>query len=129
MKNICILLAGVAAIGVGFQVAGAKNPAGGFASAKAKVKYADVQKIFDASCIGCHGAGRPRGGINLTSYESVLKGGEDGPILVAGDPKKSALYLAITATQPYRPMPPRGPKLADKDIKTIETWIKAGAKK
>jgi mono/diheme cytochrome c family protein len=129
MRNTFLILAGIAAIGVGFQVAIAKNPHAGAGAAKAKVKYAEVQKILTVSCVRCHGDARPRGGINLTKYEAVMKGGEDGAIVVAGNPKKSVLYLAVAQSTGYRPMPPRGPKLGEKDLKTIESWIKEGAKK
>ena len=129
MKNAWIVIAGVAAIGVGFQVAGAKNPIGGAGAVKSKVKYADVQKILTVNCARCHGEERPRGGIDLTKYESVMKGGEQGAIVVAGNVKKSVLYSAISGVQGFRQMPPRGPKIGEKDLKTIESWIKAGAKK
>ena len=129
MKNLWIALAGVAILGVGFQVAVAKGPHAGAGATKAKVKYEDVQKILTVSCVRCHGAGRPRGGIELTSYETVMKGGENGPVVVAKDLKKSPLYLAISGAPGYRQMPPRGPQLDAKDVKTIEAWIKAGAKK
>jgi cytochrome c len=128
MRNTWIFLAGIATIGVGLQVATAGIPHA--AHVKAKTKYADVQKILDTNCIRCHGGGRPRGGINLTKYETVMKGGEDGPVIVAGDLKKSVLYQAVSQTsKEYRAMPPSGPKLSDKDLKTIEHWIKEGAKK
>ena len=127
MRNLGFLVAITAVVGVGYQFSLASSPA---KSGPPKVKYADVQKIFDASCIRCHGAGtRIAGAINLTNYEGVIKGGEDGPILVAGKPDTSLLYKAVSQAPGIRPMPPRGPKLAEKDIKAIYSWIKAGAKK
>jgi hypothetical protein len=124
MRNAGIFVAVIAAVTVGFQVSDAHGAGAG----PKKVKYADVQKILTAKCVGCHGAGRPRGGIDLTNYKSVMKGGEDGPIVKAGDPSKSNLYLAVSGAPNVRQMPPRGPKLDAKDLKTIEAWIKGGAK-
>ena len=126
MKNFVIGLAGFSALALGLQIAVAKAPHAG--AAKAKTKYADVQKVFDANCIRCHGAGRPRGGIDLTKYENVMKGGEDGVVVVAKNLKKSVMFQAITSAPGFRPMPPRG-KLEEKDVKTIQTWILEGAKK
>ena len=65
--------------------------------APAQVKYKSVQKIFGANCVGCHGA-HPRGEIDLRTYESVMKGGEDGPVVKAKDADHSVLYRAITGS-------------------------------
>ncbi len=92
------------------------------------VKFASVKKIFDANCIGCHGATRPRGGIDLRTYESVIKGGERGKIVTPKDTSKSVLWTAVSYKPGMRPMPPKG-KLADADLKLIEAWITQGAKK
>jgi cytochrome c len=127
MKSGWILIAGAGTLGVALQVAVAQSP--GDTGAAPKVKYADVQKVFTVNCLGCHSGAHPRGKIDLSSYESVMKGGEDGPIVVAGNPKKSPLYMAVSHSAGFRPMPPSGVKLPDKDIAKIEQWIKDGAKK
>jgi mono/diheme cytochrome c family protein len=129
MRNSGVLLAVVALVGFGSQLSGAQQ-AGVSPStmAKAKVTYADVQKILNEHCIGCHGADHPRAGINLTTYATVMKGGEEGAIVVPKDPAKSVLYKAIIGAPGVRQMPPRGPKIDAKLAKTVETWIKGGAK-
>src|SRR5947209_6717392 len=38
-----------------------------------------VRPILKASCLRCHGEEKVRGGLRLTSRESVLKGGDLGP--------------------------------------------------
>ena len=91
------------------------------------VKFAQVEKILSANCIGCHGDNRPRDGIDLRTQASVLKGGEDGPIVKVGKPADSVLVKAVHGVG-ARPMPPRGPKLTAPQIKVIESWIQGGAK-
>ena len=91
-------------------------------------KFADVEKIFTANCLPCHSADRHKAGINLTTYADVMKGNNDGPIIKAGDVKKSFLIKAIRHQPGAAFMPPRAPQLPEKTIKTIEDWIKAGAK-
>ena len=129
MKSGWILVAGVGALGIALQVAVAQGPAKSDTGAAPKVKYADVQKVFTANCLGCHSGERARGKIDLSSYDHVMKGGEDGPIVVAGNLRKSPLYMAVSHAQGFRPMPPSGTKLPDKDVATIQQWIKDGAKK
>lgn len=90
-------------------------------------KYKAVQAIFDTNCIKCHGgSGRAKGGINLTNYDGVIKGGEEGAIVTAGKPDTSVIVMALHG-KGAKQMPPRNP-LSAADIATISDWIKAGAK-
>lgn len=91
--------------------------------------YDKVQATFTASCIGCHGSGRKAEGIDLSSYDAVMKGGEKGPIVVPGDPENSLLVHALRGTHGAKRMPLNGQPLPEAQIKEIEDWIKAGAKK
>jgi hypothetical protein len=107
------------------------------ASTKQGVTYAaDIQPIFEKSCYPCHSAKnpKPKGKLKLDTLDDVLKGGEDGPALVAGDSAKSAMVAMIShAGDPDDYMPP--PKNRDhiqqltKDqIGLIRAWIDQGAK-
>src|SRR5882724_9015872 len=75
------------------------------------VTYAkDIRPLFETSCFRCHGQDRQKGGLQLTSLDSVLRGGEDGKVLVAGDSKNSLLVIAASQIDPETAMPPkRGP--------------------
>jgi cytochrome c len=89
-----------------------------------------VKPIFDANCARCHGGMNHRGGLNIDTRESLLKGGHTGPAIVPGDPSKSLLVTLIRHEGPASdpmPMPPKGDKLSDADIATMTAWIKAGA--
>jgi len=89
-----------------------------------------VMPILTSNCASCHGGVNHRGGLNIDMRESLLKGGHSGPAIVPGDPGSSLLVKLIRHEGPAddpKNMPPNKPKLSDADIKTIETWIKAGA--
>jgi mono/diheme cytochrome c family protein len=101
--------------------AGTEKPAGG------ETGYAAVQSVFTKNCVGCHGANNPKAGINLTSYETVMRGGTEGPIVKAGDPAGSVIIQALHGTDHKKQMPPKGALPADQ-IGVIESWIKDGAK-
>jgi len=90
-------------------------------------EYVAAQEVFNKSCIGCHGAGKAKGGIHLTDQAAILKGGKEGPVVVAGDPAGSLLMKAMKSEPGAKPMPPSG-KLADDEVKKVEDWIKGGAK-
>lgn len=108
----------------------ASDSAAGMATSPppAAVGFATVQPILNENCIGCHGADHPKAGLTLTSYESVMKGGTEGPVVIAGDKTKSLLIQVLHAADGKPQMPPKGPIAADK-ISAIEAWVAAGAAK
>jgi pSer/pThr/pTyr-binding forkhead associated (FHA) protein len=85
-----------------------------------QVAYArDVMPIFKERCFNCHREGKAKGGVNLTSIEAILKGGENGAILVPGMLDKSLLWRTIDEDT----MPPAGKPLTKEQKKMIEKWI------
>ncbi len=82
-------------------------------------------KVLEQRCWGCHGASLAQSGLRLNSREATLQGGARGPAIVPGDAAQSRLVQAIRRTADLS-MPP-GPKLADAEIATIESWVAGGA--
>jgi len=104
---------------------GAKKVDPAAAAAGQVVKYSEVQQIFTANCSGCHGAGGGRGGLNLTSYDGVMRGGSGGAVISPGNPAGSKLLRNMKGQG--RIMPPTG-KLPEGTIAKVEAWIAGGAK-
>jgi hypothetical protein len=101
------------------------------------VTYAkDIQPIFAKSCYPCHGpkVQKPKGKLRLDTLESVLKGSEDGPALIAGDSAKSPMVAQLSQQgDPDDYMPPPKNKdnvgpLTKEQIGLIRAWIDQGAK-
>ena len=67
----------------------------------------DIKPMLEASCLRCHGAEKPKGGLRLDSREAALKGGEDGKMVVPGDSKKSLLVAAAAQANDEVAMPPK----------------------
>lgn len=89
-----------------------------------------VKPIFEANCMRCHGGLNRRGGLNMDTRESMLKGGHDGSVLMPGDPANSLLVKLIRHEGPAddpMDMPPKRPKLSDADIAVVTQWVRAGA--
>ncbi len=83
-------------------------------------------RVLESRCLECHHASKMKGGLDLTTRESLLKGGETGPALVAGQPEKSRLWrLAARLEDPF--MPHKRDKLPDAELQAIADWIRAGA--
>jgi hypothetical protein len=91
------------------------------------VVFKEVQPILRTHCGNCHGlAGKPKGGVDLTSVAAMKKGDKNGdPVLVPGNPDKSTVYESITAGR----MPDGGkPAPSEKELKLLRDWIAGGAK-
>ena len=62
----------------------------------------------------------------MDTAESLLKGGDNGPVVVPGAPEKSLLIKAVTYKDLQLKMPPTG-KLSDDEIQRLTAWVKMGA--
>jgi WD40 repeat protein len=86
---------------------------------------ADAMRLLQRNCLGCHNAEKHKGGLNLTTRETALKGGDDGTVLVARKPEKSKMIQALAAdADPH--MPPKK-QLKPGDIDLLKKWIASGA--
>lgn len=90
--------------------------------------YKHVAPILEAKCGGCHTGDKPKGGLKLDGRASALAGGKnDGPAVVPGKPADSALVTRVKLDGDGA-MPPKGEKLTAAEIRTVEAWIKEGAR-
>jgi len=55
----------------------------------------NVRTILAHNCYSCHNATKTKGGLRLDKKEFIFKGGEDGPILVPGNPEKSDMIRRV----------------------------------
>jgi hypothetical protein len=97
------------------------------AAAADPVNYDDhIKPIFRRHCLKCHGDDTQKSDLNLQSYETALKGGSGGKVLVASRASASALFKAITAEEADARMPPGAPPVPEKSIELIRVWIQEG---
>ncbi|MEM7387183.1 MAG: c-type cytochrome domain-containing protein, partial [Verrucomicrobiota bacterium] len=70
-----------------------------------------IRPVLAQDCYECHQTrGKKKGGLILDHRAALLKGGDSGPALVAGDPDKSLLMIAIRHEDPDLEMPKAGAK-------------------
>lgn len=85
----------------------------------------DIRPILKAHCFDCHGEGEKlKGGVDLRLRRLMLKGGDEGPVLVPGKPDKSLIYKMVHSGE----MPRREKKLTRQQVEVIKEWIASGAK-
>jgi nitrate/TMAO reductase-like tetraheme cytochrome c subunit/mono/diheme cytochrome c family protein len=100
-------------------------PAGGTASNPAAPSGpltwdGSIGRMLTEQCSNCHGEGGMVN-LNLTSYATAMKGGDEGPVIVAGDPGKSLIVQKQSGEQPHYA------QLGLNELKSLIDWITAQA--
>jgi mono/diheme cytochrome c family protein len=117
-------------VAIGAAITTATNPA---CAADGKMSFAeDILPIFRGRCVGCHqpgGTGFEKSGLDLTTYEGVMKGTKHGPMVIPRDPESSNLmWLLDWRASPELRMPHGTKKLSTCDRNDIRAWIREGAR-
>ena len=86
---------------------------------------ARVRPVLAEHCYACHGEKHQRGGLRLDSAAAVLKGADEGPVIVPGKPDKSPLIRAIRRQGEIK-MPPMD-KLPARVVEDLTEWVRMGA--
>src|SRR5258706_10837429 len=117
MKNISFIIVVFATIAPAFAADAAPKPT-----------YSQVRAIFAQHCLSCHDSKEQESGLILETHQSLLKGGDDGPVIVPGKSAESLLVQQIEHTKkPFMPPPKKGEPLSPQEIAVIRAWIDAGA--
>ncbi|GMV93742.1 MAG: hypothetical protein AMXMBFR82_35200 [Candidatus Hydrogenedentota bacterium] len=85
-----------------------------------------VEPILSEHCFSCHQPGKTRAGLDLTSRDALLQGGDSGPAIVSGNAAESLLMRLVRHEQEPA-MPHKTDPLPADAIAVLEAWIDAGA--
>jgi cytochrome c553 len=86
----------------------------------------EVRQVLIDQCLKCHGGDKTRAGLDLSTREGLLKGGDNGIAVVEGKAKESRL-LKLLRHEEEPHMPSKAPRLSDAQIGRIAAWIDLGA--
>jgi uncharacterized membrane protein len=92
----------------------------------------DVRPVLESRCGECHTPGNPgyeASQLSFASYESLMKGTQYGPVVIAGDSASSNLLVLIEGRADPSISMPHGDSepLLQSEIDTIKLWIAQGA--
>ena len=90
-------------------------------AAKAVSYKTDVAPLLKSACADCHSGAKRKAGLDVTSYDSLMK------FVRPGSPEQSKLHKSLIG-KGAKLMPPRNPLPKD-DVEVLRAWIAAGAKK
>src|SRR6476620_1684118 len=86
-----------------------------------------VHPILAAKCFSCHSGDKRSGGLSLSNYSEVLRGGKTGKVVNPGSSKDSLLLRRVLGDG-SSPMPPVGERLAASEVAVLRSWIDEGAR-
>ncbi|MBN2714846.1 MAG: hypothetical protein JXX14_03260 [Deltaproteobacteria bacterium] len=97
-------------------------------TADGKVSYSQtIQPVLTDSCGSCHSESRAKGGLNLASYEGLMKGGASGVVVIAGNADESQIIGSVERTkEPHMP-PSFAGDMPTQGIAALRQWITEGA--
>ena len=79
-----------------------------------------IGPLFQSRCGSCHGESGLQG-LNLTTYQTAMAGGQSGPAIIPGDPNGSLLVQKQSGSEPHFN------QLNSEELKLVTDWIAAGA--
>src|SRR5262249_22493238 len=114
-------------VGVGSLALGGADAPGERAKSQARPpSFPDeIQPLLQAKCVRCHGEKALKGDLDLRAEAGIRKGGETGPVLVAGKPDESLLFEKVQTGK----MPPgKKDRLGEAEVELLRRWIAGGAR-
>lgn len=94
------------------------------------VVYADlVAPVLENRCVQCHKEGKAKGKLRMDTFEMLVKGGKEGPAIVAGKSAESNIIVRIELPKDDdEHMPPEGkPGVEPHELAVLKWWIDSGA--
>jgi len=88
-----------------------------------------VAPMLTSRCDGCHNPDKRQAELDVTSYETLMRGGETGAVISAGRPEQSALVKRImlpSDDEAFMPAEGRTP-LTPRQVEIITWWVRSGA--
>ena len=85
----------------------------------------DSMQLLHKQCLGCHNPEKHKGGLDLSSRERLLAGGDSGAVVNTNEPAESLMIRALAAdADPH--MPPKK-QLSTNQIALFTQWVGVGA--
>jgi hypothetical protein len=132
MKRRNLITAAIVVGAACVMIVDVSTPSAQLCAAEPQSFSEDILPILKGRCVSCHqpgGAGYEKSGLDLTSYEGLMKGTKFGAMVIPRDPDGSNLmWLLDWRASPEVRMPHGKKKLSICDRNAIRAWIREGAK-
>ena len=105
----------------------------GCATQKVVSFQSDIEPILNDKCLQCHnppdGAGYLQTGLDMESYDTLMKGTIFGTVIIPGDSKRSVLNKLTEGRAGEMMRMPHGDaqKLTEEEVALLRLWVNQGA--
>ena len=87
-----------------------------------------IAPLLTKYCVACHNADDAEGGLNLETFQAMMKGGKGGAVLLPGRAELSRLIRVIEGEATPK-MPPEGNEAPNaEEVAALKSWVNAGAR-
>jgi mono/diheme cytochrome c family protein len=80
----------------------------------------NIASLIEQECVTCHSSSNALGGLDLSTYEATMAGGDTGPAVVPGE-SRTSLLVSRQASGDHPG------QFSDEQLELIVQWIEAGA--
>ena len=93
----------------------------------------DIDPILNEKCLQCHippdGVGYVRTGLDMETYDTLMKGTMFGTVIIPGDSKRSVINKLTEGRAGESMRMPHGDamKLTKEEVELLNLWVKQGA--
>jgi cytochrome c553 len=93
----------------------------------------DIAPVLQSECVACHkapdGSGYRATGLQLDSHQGLMQGTVYGPVIVAGDSRRSILNMLVEGRAGKLQQMPHMERdgLSEEQIKMLSDWVNQGA--
>ncbi|MBI5005577.1 MAG: hypothetical protein HZB95_00480 [Nitrosomonadales bacterium] len=133
VMSCCVILAAISFNASAETISAAQNAMKASKNSEVSFKN-DIQPILRDHCVSCHsqgGSGVAKSGLDLTTYEGLMRGTVYGPVVVPGNSDTSTFTKLLTGTNKGLKMPMglnASGTLDNQYILLMRNWVKQGAK-
>ena len=87
--------------------------------------FAAIGTLFADRCVICHSGADAPLGLHLDTYQGVINGSDNGPVVIAGDDSSPLLQRLRGQAEPQMPLD-GPPFLSEAEITLVANWVAAG---
>ena len=88
----------------------------------------EVRMVLAHNCYKCHSGAKIEGELRLDEKAYAFEGGENGPVIIPGNPSESELIRRINLRKGHKDvMPSKGQPLSKQEKELLALWIEKGA--
>ena len=85
----------------------------------------NIRPVLADQCFKCHGPEKQKAALRVDSKAGLLKGTDDGPVVVPGKPEESSFIKSLRHEGDSK-MPEKADKLGDAQIEAFTQWVRMG---